>query len=300
MNIRISSLVGLISMLWCLTNLVTLSAGVPLVENSPKVGGDLWESLTPFRPGIQASSDNSVMIEMYVGITKKPNSIRGRVRVGDETPIRAKVLSSMHPELKYKWQTSGGRIIGEGPEVILDASKSKRGDYVITVRVERNNGSLIGYTRMPFSIAPEPVLPNQPPTVSLEIGPITYDATDRQRQSAQTVCVGDKVALRASASDPDGDTLSYSWSTTGGRIVGDGPYVSFDTTNLKPGDYTITVQVDDGCGCEPNDNGVRYHNWQTSTGRTISERFIVKVEKAPSRVAFDSKTIRVNYCPPKR
>ncbi|MGH9940049.1 MAG: hypothetical protein ACREAM_27740, partial [Blastocatellia bacterium] len=38
----------------------------------------------------------------------------------------------------------------------------------------------------------------------------------------------------------------------------------FDTTGLAPGDYTITVEVNDGCGC----------------------------------VAFDSKTIRVESCPP--
>jgi outer membrane protein OmpA-like peptidoglycan-associated protein len=110
----------------------------------------------------------------------------------------------------------------------------------------------------------DPVLPNQPPTVSLTVGAVTAVATNVVRASAQTVCVGDRVALRADASDPDGDTLLYSWTTTGGRVVGEGNATVFDTAGLAPGEYTVTVQVDDGCGC----------------------------------VAFDSKTIRVENCPP--
>src|SRR6185436_11224813 len=110
----------------------------------------------------------------------------------------------------------------------------------------------------------EPLLPNQPPTVALTVGNVTQVATDVVRESAGTVCVGDKVDLRATASDPDGDALVYSWSSSGGRVVGDGANTVFDTAGLAPGDYTITVEVNDGCGC----------------------------------VAFDSKTIRVVNCPP--
>jgi hypothetical protein len=110
----------------------------------------------------------------------------------------------------------------------------------------------------------EPVLPNQPPTVALGLGTVQKGSDDLLRESASTVCVGDKVQLSATASDPDGDTLLYSWTATGGRIVGEGTSTQFDTTGLAPGDYTITVEVNDGCGC----------------------------------VAFDSKTIRVAACPP--
>ena len=110
----------------------------------------------------------------------------------------------------------------------------------------------------------EPVLPNQPPTVDLALGSVIKGSSDLLRDTATTVCAGDQVDLRATASDPDGDTLLYSWTSTGGRIVGDGTSTKFDTTGLAPGDYTVTVQVDDGCGC----------------------------------IAFDSKTIRVTNCPP--
>jgi len=109
-----------------------------------------------------------------------------------------------------------------------------------------------------------PAPPNQPPAVALAAGPVTAGSADLLRTSASTVCVGDKVALTATASDPNGDTLLYSWKSSGGRINGQGVNTQFDATGLEPGDHTVTVEVNDGRG----------------------------------GVASDSKTIRVEACPP--
>jgi hypothetical protein len=57
------------------------------------------------------------------------------------------------------------------------------------------------------------------------------------------------VQLSSSATDPDGDTLLYTYSVTGGRITGDGPNATWDLSGVTPGTYTATVEVDDGCGC---------------------------------------------------
>lgn len=58
-----------------------------------------------------------------------------------------------------------------------------------------------------------------------------------------------QVQLQASATDPDGDTLLYTYSATGGRVAGLGAEVAWDLTGLRPGTYTANVEVDDGCGC---------------------------------------------------
>ncbi len=63
-----------------------------------------------------------------------------------------------------------------------------------------------------------------------------------------------KVQLSTSATDADGDTLSYTFSTTGGTITGGttegkGSKVTWDLTDAQPGTYTATVEVDDTCGC---------------------------------------------------
>jgi hypothetical protein len=100
--------------------------------------------------------------------------------------------------------------------------------------------------------------------VTLTVGSVTPGSADLLRASASTVCVGDKVALAAAAADPDGDATQFSWKSSGGRVVGQGANTQFDTAGLNPGDYTVTVEVSDGRG----------------------------------GVASDSRTIRVEACPP--
>jgi hypothetical protein len=56
------------------------------------------------------------------------------------------------------------------------------------------------------------------------------------------------VQLSANAQDPDGVTLVYTFKTTGGKIKSDGPNATLDLTGVAPGFYTVTVEVDDGCG----------------------------------------------------
>ena len=59
---------------------------------------------------------------------------------------------------------------------------------------------------------------------------------------------GDRVHIAATASDPDGDPLTYTWNANGGQIVGSGPEVDLDTTGVAPARYTVTRRVDDGRG----------------------------------------------------
>jgi hypothetical protein len=97
------------------------------------------------------------------------------------------------------------------------------------------------------------VFPNQPPTVTLTAATstVTLPATCTPPSTPNPSCspTAATVALSANATDPDGDTLLYTWSTTGGRVTGDGPNATLDLSGVSPGSYTVTVEVDDGCGC---------------------------------------------------
>src|SRR4051794_3898741 len=55
------------------------------------------------------------------------------------------------------------------------------------------------------------LFPNDPPTVSFGVAQVQGSAL-----------------LMSQAADPDGDTLLYTWSITGGRIKGEGPTVTWD------------------------------------------------------------------------
>lgn len=59
---------------------------------------------------------------------------------------------------------------------------------------------------------------------------------------------GDTVAVNATASDPDNDPLTYTWSSNGGRVDGDGPQVRWLSAGAPAGSYTVTLHVDDGRG----------------------------------------------------
>ena len=57
------------------------------------------------------------------------------------------------------------------------------------------------------------------------------------------------VRLLTSATDPDGDTMLYTYGATGGSITGEGPNVTWDLFGLVPGTYTASVEIDDANGC---------------------------------------------------
>jgi outer membrane protein OmpA-like peptidoglycan-associated protein len=87
-------------------------------------------------------------------------------------------------------------------------------------------------------VAPPPPPPppaNRPPTVT-----VTCDSP---------VLAGAISNCKASASDPDGDPITYGWTSGAGRISGNNDTATLDTTGMKEGDCTpVTVRVSDGRG----------------------------------------------------
>ena len=79
--------------------------------------------------------------------------------------------------------------------------------------------------------------PNHPPMVSC--------SADKAAVYAGS---GDTAAVRAAASDPDNDPLTYSWSANGGSVEGNGSEARWNSSGATPGTYTIRVRVDDGRG----------------------------------------------------
>jgi hypothetical protein len=83
---------------------------------------------------------------------------------------------------------------------------------------------------------PPPPPANRPPTVTLDC-------------VRETVMPGESTPCNATAADPDGDRLTYAWSSTAGRVTGTTPSVPLDTTGVACDTViTVTVTVNDGRG----------------------------------------------------
>jgi hypothetical protein len=110
------------------------------------------------------------------------------------------------------------------------------------------NGFLAQFWIGRRNIRTQPVPPNAPPTVSTvstSISSILRPCPPGQNPIDCTP-TGNEVQLTANATDPDNDTLLYTWSVTGGRLTGEGRTVAWDLSGVAAGTYTATVEVDDG------------------------------------------------------
>ena len=78
---------------------------------------------------------------------------------------------------------------------------------------------------------------------------VTAKCPEGQQPVAGQTCTDDmSVNVTTTAVDPENDVLTYNYTVSGGRIVGQGANVSWDLTGAAPGTYTITAGVDDSCG----------------------------------------------------
>jgi len=82
-----------------------------------------------------------------------------------------------------------------------------------------------------------PSPPNRSPAVSCSVD-----------KSSVYAGSGDSAIVRADASDPDSDPLTYSWTTNGGTVEGSGPEARWNSSGAAPGRYSVKVRVDDGRG----------------------------------------------------
>jgi len=143
--------------------------------------------------------------------------------------VRAQASGPDNSSLNYSWAASEGGVEGTGPEVRWSSLDRRPGTYTIQVRVDNGRN---GTANCAVSVRVVPQ-PNRPPTVSCH--------ADRTEVTAD-----ERVAITAAASDPDNDPLSFSWTSSAGKIEGSGSSVTFRPGDLPPGSYTITGHVDDG------------------------------------------------------
>jgi len=159
-------------------------------------------------------------------------------------------------DLSYNWSADGGGITGEGDTVTWTAPNSV-GSYNVTVIVtDGHGGAATDYVIIT-------VRTNRPPTI-----------TSLVADAAWTLPSGG-IRVTCTASDLDGDELSYEWTTTGGSISCTGAAVNW-TAPEEVGIYHVTVVVKDGHGRE--DTGSVPLSVATGTPPTIEDLIVTAKE----------------------
>ena len=149
----------------------------------------------------------------------------------DSAAIHVNASDPDNDTLTYTYTATGGTVEGTGPDARWNSAGLAVGTYTVNVKVDDGKGGTAACAA-DVTVAQKP---NQPPTISC--------STDRS-----PIMPGERTGITATASDPDGDPLTYSYSTTGGQILGSGAKVEFDSTGLQPGSYTVKCSVNDGRG----------------------------------------------------
>jgi outer membrane protein OmpA-like peptidoglycan-associated protein len=150
---------------------------------------------------------------------------------GDYVGVRVNASDPDNDPLTYSWTTNGGAVEGTGSEARWNSSGTRAGTYTVKARVDDGRG---GNAVCSVDVHVEP-RPNRPPTMSC--------SADRA-----SVVIGEPVQISATANDPDGDPLTYSWNSNGGRVRGTAASANFDTAGVVAGHYSVTGQADDGRG----------------------------------------------------
>ncbi|HVB33912.1 MAG TPA: OmpA family protein [Patescibacteria group bacterium] len=208
-------------------HIVSVDAGYRYMLNLPqnfdrsgfvvKINAEYW-------PGKPAPADN-----VTVTSTADPQSVVQDA--GQMVHLTAHGTDTLGHSLTYTWTAPAGSIRGTGPDVQWDPDGANPGKYTLTVRAGDPYGNF-ATSSQEITVTPKPI---PPPTMACS-------------SVKPSVLPGERVGITANVHDESGTTLTYTWRTTGGQIIGSGASVTFDSTGLAPGTYTITGRVENEKG----------------------------------------------------
>ncbi|GAC1634711.1 MAG: hypothetical protein NVS9B14_11040 [Candidatus Acidiferrum sp.] len=149
----------------------------------------------------------------------------------DAVTLHVNASDADNDPLSYSYTATGGTIEGTGADGRWNPAGLAAGTYTATAKVDDGKG---GTASCAADLKVEPK-PNQNPVISC--------TTDRS-----PIMPGERTGITSTASDPDGDPLTYSYSAASGQVTGDGPKATFDSTGLQAGSYPVKCMVSDGRG----------------------------------------------------
>jgi len=209
---------------YLMTNFSGTSVGSSARQNNLRLGSGLV-----YRWGFPAAPPAPVNHPPVAACSVSPVS----VYAGSSEAVAVHVNASDpdNDTLTYSYSATGGTVEGTGADARWTTNGLAVGTYTATAKVDDGKGGTATCSA-DLKIDPKP---NQNPTISCK--------TDRS-----PIMPGERTGITSTASDPDGDPLTYTYSATSGQVSGDGAKATFDSTGLSAGSYTVKCAVSDGKG----------------------------------------------------
>jgi len=150
---------------------------------------------------------------------------------GDSVAVHVNASDPDNDPLTYSYSATGGTVDGTGPDARWNSTGLSAGTYTVNAKVDDGRG---GTATCATDIAVQPK-PHHAPTISC--------STDRS-----PILPGERTGITSVGNSQDGDSLTYSYTTTGGQIIGSGTKVQFDSTGLAAGSYNVKCSISDEHG----------------------------------------------------
>jgi outer membrane protein OmpA-like peptidoglycan-associated protein len=157
------------------------------------------------------------------------------VMAGEPVKVTA-TASNFNPKrtVSYTWSSTGGKVSGTEATTTVDTNGLAPGSYTVKATATDNakKNPEVANCDATFTVN-EP--PKHPPTISCSANPTTVRA-------------GDAVTITSTGNSPDGRPLTYTYTSTSGKLTPNGTTATLDTTGMSAGPVTVNCAATDDRG----------------------------------------------------
>jgi len=234
---------------------VTLPAdGAVVLVVLPPGGNVTYDMDRMLVNGLVADYRSGIPVTNYPPRIKALAADSVQVPAGGFVTLYCTAVDKESSTLTYRWSASGGHITGSTDNVLWSAPDSA-GSFLLSCMVEDGGGE-----RDSASLNVEVL-------TSINHPPVITALTAHPRK----IDVGGLSHFICTATDPDGDPLSYAWSASSGTFSGSGPEVSW-TAPASEVYAMVSCLVSDTAGGETRDSvGILVRDFSSAqTGNLVA------------------------------
>lgn len=150
----------------------------------------------------------------------------------------------------WRWEANGGTLQPHEATVIIDTTGLQAGEYTAAGHLSQGpKANEQASCEVPFTVHTHAVTTiTQQDTTTSTSPAVSSQPTVSCSANPASATAGNTIDITAVGTSPTNRPLTYSYSTTGGTIAGNGPSARLSTAGLGDGLITVTCNVTDDQG----------------------------------------------------